>query len=147
MRVAGGVIAIVVGVIQTILMALAVFASEAIDTAAVDAEARQQLEEAAAGGDETAQAALDAMASMGDVGWYLWIFLIVSIVVVILGIMICASKSPSNGLILAVLGAALVVVAIIFSAGILSILWNALFLLAGILGYLGAKQQSAAPAS
>jgi len=145
MRVAGGVIAIVVGVIQTILMALAVFATDAIDSG-LTAENQQQLEEAAAGGDANAQAALDAMAAVGDVGWTLWIFLIVSIVVVILGIMICASKNPMNGLILAVIGVVLIVLSIIWSAGILSILWNALFLLAGILGYMGAKQQSAAPA-
>lgn len=141
MRVAGGVIGIVVGVIQTILMALAVFGAEAVQTEIDDAQ-RQQLEEAAAGGDANAQAALDAMAAIGDVGWYLWIFLIVSIVVVILGIMICASKNPMNGMLLAVIGVVLIVLAIIFNAGILSILWNALFLLAGILGYMGAKQQS-----
>lgn len=141
MRVAGGVIGIVVGVIQTILMALAVFGAEAVQTEIDDAQ-RQQLEEAAAGGDANAQAALDAMAAIGDVGWYLWIFLIVSIVVVILGIMICASKNPMNGMLLAVIGVVLIVLAIIFNAGILSILWNALFLLAGILGYMGAKQQA-----
>lgn len=141
MRIAGGVIGIVVGVIQTILMALAVFGAEAVQTEIDDAQ-RQQLEEAAAGGDANAQAALDAMAAIGDVGWYLWIFLIVSIVVVILGIMICASKNPMNGMLLAVIGVVLIVLAIIFNAGILSILWNALFLLAGILGYMGAKQQS-----
>ncbi|MGF1627421.1 MAG: hypothetical protein ACFCVH_21280 [Alphaproteobacteria bacterium] len=145
MRVAGGVIAIVVGVIQTILMAIAVFATDALDTALTDTD-RTQLEEAAAGGDANAQAALDAMSAVGDVGWTLWIFLIVSIVVVILGIMICASKNPMNGLILAVIGVVLIVLAIIWDAGILSILWNALFLLAGILGYMGAKQQSTSPA-
>lgn len=145
MRIAGGVIAIVVGVIQTILMAIAVFATDAMDTVLSETD-RTQLEEAAAGGDTNAQAALDAMAAVGDVGWTLWIFLIVSIVVVILGIMICASKNPMNGLILAVIGVVLIVLAIIWDAGILSILWNALFLLAGILGYMGAKQQSTSPA-
>jgi hypothetical protein len=141
MRIAGGVIAIVVGVIQTILMALAtlfVSGAETLTEAAQEAGAELTEEQQAAAA-ELADAA-------GSISWIFYVLLIVSIVVVVLGIMICASKSPTNGILVAVIGIVLLVLAIISGGDILSIIWNALIVLAGVLGYMGAKQESTAVA-
>ena len=142
MRIAGGVIAIVVGVIQTILMALATLFTSGVETL-TDAAQEGGSERT----EEQAPAAAEMAEAVGSIGWIFWVLLIVSIIVVVLGIMICASKNPTNGLIVAVIGVVLLVLAIVSSGDILSIIWNALIVLAGVLGYMGAKQESAAPAA
>lgn len=148
MRIAGGVIAIVVGIIQVIIAALAVFAVEAVDMADlpdISELTQEQIEQAAESAGMTPEEFQAQFEDIGSaIGWITWVFLIVSIVVVILGIMICASKSPSNGMILAIIGLVLVILAIVWWSGILGLIWNALILLAGILGYMGAKNDSQA---
>lgn len=143
MRIAGGVIAIVVGVIQTILMAIAVLFSGVADEI-VEAAQEAQVE-AGEAADPAAAAAISEAASA--IGWVAWVLLIVSIVVVILGIMICAAKNPTHGLIVAIIGVVLLVLAIVQGGDILlPIIWNGLIILAGVLGYMGAKQENTAPA-
>lgn len=147
MRVAGGVIAIVVGVIQTILVAIAVLFVSAVDTALQSEEAQQALADAQAT-EEGAAAAAAVSEAAGALGWIAWVMLIISILVVVLGIMICASKSPTNGMIVGIIGVVLLVLSIIQGGDIiLPIIWNGLIILAGVLGYMGAKQDSTAPAT
>ncbi|MEZ5667036.1 MAG: hypothetical protein R3F55_06325 [Alphaproteobacteria bacterium] len=141
MRIAGGVIAIIVGIIQTILTALLVFGTQMIDEAMQSAEGQQAIADAA-GGDAEAAAAMTSEV-VSTLGWVAWVALIVSIIVVVLGIMICASKNPVNGIIVAIIGIVLLVLSLIQGGDVLlPIIWNGLIILAGVLGYMGAKKDS-----
>ncbi|MCA8934481.1 MAG: hypothetical protein KDA49_18515 [Rhodospirillaceae bacterium] len=126
MRIAGGIIALVVGLIQLIFSATAAFV---VDVAGdiVDAAAESN-------------AQIEAAASMNSAAIWVYVSLAVGLLTFIFGILALAQKKTFNGLVIIVLGIVGVVMAILAGGGVIGLLWPGLIVLAGVFAFLGAKQ-------
>ena len=153
MKVAGGVIAIIVGLIQLILSAIAVLFTEGMSAVADEVnleEARNRLAELEAG--NASQAEIDAARTalelldtgLGTAATLSWIFLLIGLATFVLGIMVLSMRSQPVGAALAVVGIVGVAISIVLGGGLTSIIWSGLIVLAGVFGWLGAKPQTAA---
>ena len=134
MRIAGGVIALIVGIIQTIVSALAVFAVGVVSSLA---------DSAAGANAQTAQAVAEAQGTVAAVTFWVYISLAVGLLTFVFGILALSQKTAINGVVIIVLGAVGVVMAILGGGGVLTLLWPGLIVLAGLLAFFGAKQQPA----
>ena len=130
MTIAGGVIAIVVGVIQTILAAIAAWFTGAAS----------QIVEAASDGTE-ASAEL-AAATQGAVVWA-YLSLAIGLATFILGIVVIVQKKQGPAAILLAVGVISVAIALFNFVAVFQLLWPGLILLAGILAFLGTKNSAA----
>ncbi len=130
MTIAGGVIAIVVGAIQTILAAIAAWftgaASSIVEAAGEGTEAGAEL----------------AAAAQGAVLWS-YISLFIGLATFILGIVVLVQKKRGPATVLLAVGVVSVLIALINFVAVFQLLWPGLILLAGILAFLGTKQATA----
>ena len=153
MKIAGGVIAIVVGVIQFIISALAVLFTEGVsavtDASGAVEQAQNRIAELEAQGAsqaeiDAARSALDMLdTTVGAAVTLSWIFLLIGLATFVLGIMVLSMRSQPVGLALAAVGIVGVVIAVVLGGGLGSLVWPGLIVLAGVLGWLGAKPQPA----
>ena len=130
MTIAGGVIAIVVGAIQTILAAAAAWFTGAAS----------QIVEAA--GDGTEAGADLAAAAQGAVFWS-YVGLIIGLATFVLGIVVIVQKKRGPATILLGVGILAIVITLINFVAVFQLLWPGLILLAGILAFLGTKDATA----
>ncbi|MCB9958512.1 MAG: hypothetical protein H6843_07925 [Rhodospirillaceae bacterium] len=127
MRIAGGIIALVVGLIQLIISATAAFFVDvAGDIVQAAAESNQQQ--------------VEAQEAMASAAIWVYVSLAVGLLTFIFGILAIAQKKPSNGMVIIVLGIVGVVMAILGGGGIIGLLWPGLIVLAGVFAFIGAKQ-------
>ena len=153
MKIAGGVIAIVVGVIQFILSAIAVLFTEGVSAVADAAggveQAQNRIAELEAQGAsqaeiDAARSALDMLdTTVGAAVTLSWIFLLIGLATFVLGIMVLSMRSQPVGVALAAVGVVAVVIALVLGGGLGSLVWSGLIVLAGVFGWLGAKPQTA----
>ena len=122
--------AIVVGVIQTILAAIAAWFTGAAS----------QFVEAASDGTE-ASAEL-AAATQGAVVWS-YLSLAIGLATFILGIVVIVQKKQGPAMILLAVGVISVAIALFNFVAVFQLLWPGLILLAGILAFLGTKNSAA----
>ena len=134
MRVAGGVIATVVGAIMIIWQSISAFVTGGVATLAESgSEVAGRGTEVGAGAGNLAQ-----LATTGMVWAYL--FLAVGIATFILGVVVTTQVKRGATMMLAALGAGTLAIAIAVTGGMLDFLFGLFVLIGGALAYFGTQQ-------
>jgi hypothetical protein len=158
MRMAGGVLGIVVGVIMFVRAGLAVLDTEELMTGELALRAQErQVEEMrnTAGVTEeqlaAAEEALEATRAAYQSGFITFAWSLVEVVggvvVLILGVAICVSRSAVPGILMGVVALVLMAFAIMWWPGLFDPVLVLVVLLAGIIAHRGARQARMAPAT
>ena len=137
MRIAGGVIAIVVGAIMTIWQSISAFLTGGVATLAESgSQAAGRATQVGAGADSLAQVA--TVATVGMVWAYL--FLAIGIAIFILGVVVTTQVKHGATVLITALGAGTLAIAIVMTGSVLDFLFGLFVLIGGALAYFGTKQ-------